>query len=125
MVSCHGHCRGNSYTDTAWINKTIASEPSWEAIPASAPTWPGDGYPRDGCTAINAAGDWVTYELGDTDSIVGFWGYNHDTNTWYQPGAANTPADRWAPDWAYDPDTNLCYVTGGPRLWWYITRLCV
>ena len=69
--------------------------------------------PANGCTALNAAGNWVTYEFGDTTSIFGFWGYNIDTNTWFQPAPTGLPADRWAPDWAYDPVTNLCYVTGG------------
>jgi 5'-nucleotidase / UDP-sugar diphosphatase len=104
---------GNGYDNQAVITHTISTIPSWEQIPASAPSWAGVGYPRDGCTAQNADGDWVTYLLGDTTSISGFWGYNHDTNTWYNPGAANTPANRWAPDWAYDAETNLCYVTGG------------
>ena len=104
---------GNGYSDESLINKTISTEPSWEAVPSSSPVWAGYGYPRDGCTARNAAGEWVTYLFGDTTSIFGFWGYNITTNTWFQPQAANTPADRWAPDWAYDPETNQCYVTGG------------
>lgn len=104
---------GNTYTDTAVINKTIGAVEGWTAIDASKPTWGGSGYPRDGCTAQNAAGEWVTYEIGDVSAIFGFWGYNHDTNTWALVGADNTPADRWAPDWAYDADENLCYLTGG------------
>ena len=104
---------GNGFTDSATITKTVTTEPHWEAIPASAPSWPGYGYPRDGCTALNAASQWVTYQFGDTTSYFGFWGYNHATNTWFQPNPTGTPADRWAPDWAYDPETNLCYVTGG------------
>ncbi len=104
---------GNGYTDSALVEKIVETQPSWETIPASAPTWPGYGYPRDACTALNAAGQWVTYEFGDTTSIFGFWGYNHTTNTWSQPAPTGLPADRWAPDWAYDPVTNLCYVTGG------------
>ncbi len=104
---------GNGYYDISTLTKHIIDIPGWEAVPNSAPTWAGVGYPRDGCTAMNAAGEWVTYELGDTSGIFGFWGYNLDTNLWFQVGAANTPADRWAPDWAYDPTTNLCYVTGG------------
>jgi len=104
---------GNGYADTSIITKTISDVPSWETVPASAPSWAGTGYPRDGCTARNATGEWVTYLFGDTSSIFGFWGYNLSTNTWFQPDAANTPADRWAPDWAYDSETNQCYVTGG------------
>jgi hypothetical protein len=104
---------GNGYADTATITKEIVNVPSFETVAASAPSWAGSGYPRDGCTAQNAAGEWVSYQIGDMSSYTGFWGYNTETNTWFQVGAANTPADRWAPDWAYDPDTNLCYVTGG------------
>jgi len=104
---------GNSYTDQSVISHTIAVLPSWEAVDGSAPSWAGGGYPRDGCTAQNAAGDWVTYLIGDMSGITGFWGYNHDTNTWALAGATGTPADRWAPDWAYDEATNLCYLTGG------------
>jgi len=103
---------GNGYSDPATITTNLSAG-GWGTVPASAPTWAGMGYPRDGCSALNAAGEWVTYLFGDTSGIFGFWGYNHDTNSWFQPGAANTPADRWAPDWAYDEATNLCYVTGG------------
>ncbi len=104
---------GNGYEDTATITKEIVNVPSFETVPASAPTWAGTAYPRDGCTAMNSDGDWVSYQIGDMSSYTGFWGYNTDTNTWYQPAPSNLPADRWAPDWAYDPSTNLCYVTGG------------
>ncbi len=104
---------GNGYSDYSIITKTITAGGGWASVPASAPSWAGGGYTGDGCTAQNAAGQWVTYVIGDMAGFVGFWGYNHDTNAWFQPGAANTPADRWAPDWAYDPQTNLCYLTGG------------
>ncbi len=105
---------GNGYYDNATVTYTIDAQPEWQMVSDSAPGWAGGGYPVDGCTARNAAGDLVTYIIGDTaGSINGFNGYNHDTNSWFDPGATNTPANRWAPDWAYDADTNLCYVTGG------------
>ena len=105
---------GNGFSDVSTLTTSL-SPGGWAAIAGSAPSWAGMGYPRDGCSAMNAAGEWVTYLLGDMSGTgpVGFWGYNHATNSWFQPGAANTPADRWAPDWAYDEATNLCYVTGG------------
>jgi hypothetical protein len=104
---------GNGYTDLSTITKTILGEiVGWESVPNSAPAWAGAGYPVDGCTAMNGAGEWVTYLIGDQSGYTGFWGYNHNTNTWYQPAGA-APADRWAPDWAYDDATNLCYMTGG------------
>ena len=106
---------GNGYSDSSTITKTIYTDPFyWPSVEDSAPAWGGGGYPRDGCTAQNAAGDWVTYLISDTTGIPGgLWGYHHATNTWFDPGAANTPAGRWAPDWAYDAETNLCYLTGG------------
>ncbi len=104
---------GNGFADSAVITKTITAGGNWATVPSSAPSWAGIGYPGDGCTALNASGEWVTYILGDVSGITGFWGYNLDTNTWFQPSASNTPADRWAPDWAYDDENNICYVTGG------------
>jgi hypothetical protein len=95
------------------VTTTAASTGSWSSVPSSAPGWAGSGYPCDSCTAQNAAGHWVTYLLGDTTIFSGFWGYDHNTNTWFNPGASGTPGNRWAPDWAYDPETNRCYVTGG------------
>jgi hypothetical protein len=104
---------GNGYSDDSTINKTILGEiAGWASVPNSAPGWAGFAYPVDGCAAMNAAGEWVTYIIGDQSGIAGFWGYNHNTNTWFQPAGA-APADRWAPDWAYDEETNLCYMTGG------------
>jgi hypothetical protein len=86
----------------------------WNTVAASAPpSWNGNGYPCSGCTARNAASQWVTYLIGDQATIGGFWGYNHATNTWFNPGATGTPTDRWAPGWAYDAATNRCYLTGG------------
>lgn len=98
---------------SCFMSPAASTALAWQAVPDSAPAWAGNGFPHDGCTAQNAAGEWVTYVIGDTSSLVNFWAYNHDDNIWYMPGAANTPADRWAPGWAYDPDTNLCYLTGG------------
>jgi len=107
---------GNSSSDVTTINSGVVTH-ELVSVGSSAPTWAGAGHPVDGCTAQNAGGEWVTYLIGDTNStygtLVGFWGYNHDTNSWFEPSATGIPADRWAPDWAYDPDNNLCYLTGG------------
>ncbi len=106
---------GNGYTDSAVIEKTVTTGGDWDTVPNSAPTWAGNGYLSDGCTARERSGQAVTYLIGDMSGTgpVGFWGYNHATNAWFQPGPTGTPADRWAPDWAYNPATNLCYLTGG------------
>ncbi len=103
---------GNGYTDSAILDKLITSG-GWSPVAASAPAWEGSGYPGDGCTAMNAAGQWVTYIIGDQSQIGGFWGYNHSINTWFDPSATGTPGDRWSPEWAYDSEANLCYLTGG------------
>jgi len=106
---------GNTYSDTATLDKIVDVGwiPTWGTVTSSAPSWAGTGYPCDGCTAQNASGEWVTYIIGDQSGITGFWGYNQDTNAWFNPGSTGTPTDRWAPDWAYDSATNLCYLTGG------------
>lgn len=105
---------GNGYHSSAVITKTVFTDPIyWNSVNDSAPPWGTGAYPRDGCTAQNSAGDWITYMIGDTSGFSGFWGYNHVTNTWFEPAPAGLPADRWAPDWAYDASTNLCYLTGG------------
>jgi hypothetical protein len=93
---------------------SIPAGGAWTTVAASAPpAWNGNGYPCSGCTAQNGAAQWVTYLIGDQATIAGFWGYNHATNAWFNPGAAGTPSNRWAPNWAYDPATNRCYLTGG------------
>lgn len=106
---------GNGYSDVANAIYTVTDVGGWTQVPASAPSWAGNGYVVDGCTATNSSGELVTYLIGDMSGTgpVGFWGYNHVTNAWTQPAPTNLPADRWAPDWAYDPATNLCYMTGG------------
>lgn len=108
--------RASAYSDTAVFTKPLVSEPFWTSVPNSKPAWGGSGFPHDGCTAQNADGQWVTYLIGDLysgSSLNGFMAYNHATNTWFAPGAANTPAQRYAAAWVYDSESNLCYLTGG------------
>lgn len=102
-------------TDSQVITTTATAGGTWITVSSSAPSWAGSGYPCRGCTARNASGQWNTYLIGDTagDGPLGFWAYNHSTNVWSQPAPSGLPADRWSPGWAYDPDTNLCYMTGG------------
>jgi len=105
---------GNAATDSTNLTSEIATH-TFESVPSSAPVWAGTGHPVDGCTARDASGHWVTYVLGDAagSALAGLWAYDHDANSWFQPSTTGTPDDRWAPDWAYDPDSNLCYLTGG------------
>ncbi|HNQ77668.1 MAG TPA: putative Ig domain-containing protein [Acidobacteriota bacterium] len=107
--------QANAATSDSATFTTSAGIEFWHTIPSSSPSWLGAGYPCRGCTARNASGQWNTYIIGDTSGSgpVGFWAYNHSTNVWSQPGPSGLPADRWSPGWAYDPDTNLCYMTGG------------
>ena len=103
---------GSSGSDVTTITSDVATH-ELVSIGLSAPTWAGVGHPVDACTAQNAGNEWVTYLIGDTNgTLIGFWGYNHDTNSWFEPTTTGTPTDRWAPDWAYDPGSNLCYLTG-------------
>ncbi len=104
-------------TDSATFT-TSAGLGFWHTVTSSSPSWLGAGYPCRGCTARNASGQWNTYIIGDTSGTgpVGFWAYNHATNTWSQPAPSGLPADRWSPGWAYDSATNLCYMTGGANV---------
>jgi len=102
--------------DSLVLTTTALSGGTWNTVASSAPSWSASGYPCRGCTARNSSGQWVTYLIGDTTGgtkAVGFWGYNHATNTWSQPAPSGLPSDRWSPGWAYDSVTNLCYMTGG------------
>ncbi len=108
--------RASAQSATASFDKATDPLSTWEAAPDSNPGGSGGRFPGDGCTAQNAAGQWVTYIIGDAynpNTLTGFVGYNHAANTWAQVGATNTPAERYQPDWAYDAETNLCYLTGG------------
>jgi len=108
--------RATAHSATTFFVKLAEPVSTWVATPGSNPNGSGGRFPGDGCTAKNAAGQWVTYIIGDVynaSDLTGFVGYNHTANTWAQMGADNTPAERYQPDWAYDADANLCYLTGG------------
>ena len=103
-------------SDTMVIEKHVTKFEGWEFTGDTDP-WGGGAYPRSGCTAQNAAGDWVTFFYGDaTGTMTGLWGYNHTQGgfTQYTPGGTPPPySGIWAPAWAYDAANNLCYMTGG------------
>ena len=102
-------------TWTATIVKTVLGTGGWTSRPNSAPAWTGSRGVGDGCAALNAEGQTVTYVIGgdETAQPGGLWAYHHDTNTWFQPNPGDPPDPRSEAEWAYDPETNLCYLTGG------------
>ena len=84
----------------------------WNSIPFSAPPF-GRNHARSGCQVDN-----VVYIYGDasTEGFAGLWMYDMDANTWSEvtPGGASPLHDGiWAPAWAFDPEEQLCYLTGG------------
>ncbi len=104
---------GNGRSNIATLSATTG-EMRVLSVPNSAPPWRGEGIPGDGCTALNDQGHWVTWIIGDgwTTGFSGLWRYDHTTADWINPTLAG-PTDRYHPEWAYDPDSNLCYLTGG------------
>ncbi len=85
---------------------------TWTEVAGSAPPF-GNNYARSGCTYGN-----TVYMYGDAavGTFTGLWSYNMDTNTWAAMTPAGTPPVQtsiWAPAWVSDPDTGLCYMTGG------------
>ena len=121
-ITASGNGRSNS--------SVITAEPgpmSVISVPNSNPPWEGEIFTTDGCTALNDQDQWVTWVLAEypQTGFPGLWGYNHETGSWVNP-PVGTPPIRYDPDWAYDPDANLCYLTGGieqpshqflPELW--------
>jgi N-acetylneuraminic acid mutarotase len=83
---------------------------AWSSVAGSAPAW-GESLPRSGCQ-VNSR----VYMYGDTFAYTGLVYYDMAANQWVQvAGAANPPPldAIWAPAWVYDPEANLCYLTGG------------
>ncbi len=100
------------YGDNADVRNYNPETETWTVVAGSAPSF-GINYARSGCQAGN-----TVYVYGDTatSGFTGLWSYNMDSNTWtsLSPGGTG-PATTgiWAPAWVYDPDDNLCYLTGG------------
>jgi uncharacterized repeat protein (TIGR01451 family) len=89
----HAVGRATAQSATATFVKPTEPASTWVAAPNSHPGGSGGRFPGDGCTAQNAAGEWVTYIIGDIynpSALTGFVGYNHAANTWAQVGATNT-----------------------------------
>ncbi len=85
---------------------------SWTVVPSSAPPF-GQNYARSGCQYGNKV-----FMYGDTTTagFTGLWSYNMETNVWTAETPAGEPPSLtgiWAPAWVSDPETHLCYLTGG------------
>jgi len=96
---------------------TITGEPksmSVISIPGSNPPWEGEPFSTDGCTALNDQDQWVTWVVNEypQTGLTGLWGYNHETGNWVNP-PVGAPPIRYGSEWAYDPASNLCYLSGG------------
>jgi len=104
---------GNGRSDVMTMT-TGTGDTRFYTVPGSTPPWRGLANFGDGCTALNDQGHWVTWILHDgfTPGFSGLWGYDHTAVLWTNPSVSR-PTDRFGPDWAYDPDSNLCYLTGG------------
>lgn len=101
------------YGGSAEVNYYDPNIGSWTNVPASAPPWGAASYPRSGCQM----GDKV-YLYGDAATVgfTGLWSYNMATNTWAQETPSGTPPPYtgiWSPSWVADPESGLCYMTGG------------
>ena len=86
----------------------------WSVVAGSAPPF-GVNYARSGCqhgSKVFIYGDTTTAGFGTTR----LWSYDMATNTWTNEapsGTPPTPTGLWAPAWVHDPDSGLCYLTGG------------
>jgi len=84
---------------------------SWTVV-GTPPTFTGN-YAHSGCQAGSKV-----YIYGDTSTtgFTGLWSYDMATTTWAQEtptGDAPLYTGIWAPAWAYDAETGVCYLTGG------------
>ncbi len=85
----------------------------WVSVPSSAPPWGLSSYPRSGCQMGNEV---FLYGDASTPGFTGLWSYNMATNTWTQETPSGTPPPYtgiWSPSWVADPESGLCYMTGG------------
>jgi hypothetical protein len=90
---------------------------TWSTVAGSAPPF-GVNYARSGCHPYDSAVANKVFVYGDTATagFTGLWSYNMDTNVWTNESPTGTPPPQtgiWAPAWAYDPEADLCYMTGG------------
>jgi hypothetical protein len=109
---------GRVWSITGWGSsdatnvRTYSPATGWNSVPFSAPPF-GRNNAYSGCQV-----DQIVYMYGDASTVGfgGLWMYDMDANTWSQvtPGGVPPLHDGiWASAWAYDPEEELCYLTGG------------
>jgi subtilisin family serine protease len=87
---------------------------TWTTVPTSAPPF-GANYARSGCQTQATV---IVYGDATTPGFAGLWSYDVNSNSWHHLSPTGTPPPDdgiWAPAWVYDPEDNLCYLTGGAR----------
>ncbi|MGD8435886.1 MAG: M4 family metallopeptidase, partial [Syntrophobacterales bacterium] len=90
----------NPITDT-WTR--LADQPS-----------PTVEYPVDGVLGYDGSGNPMIYIFPDTTSAqTNIMAYDINSNSWSTVPLSGGFTARWAADIAYDPDNNLCYISGG------------
>ncbi len=99
------------YGANANVRRYDPATETWTSV-GTPPSF-GNNYARSGCQAGSAV-----YVYGDaaTGTFTGLWSYDMATTSWAQETPAGTaPATPgiWAPAWAHDAETGLCYLTGG------------
>jgi hypothetical protein len=85
---------------------------TWQSIANSAPPF-GLNYARSGC---QVGGVVYLYGDGGTAEFSGLWKYDMDANSWSQVTPSGAPPAQdgiWGPAWVFDPEDQLCYLTGG------------
>jgi hypothetical protein len=100
------------YGGNANVHNYDPSFGMWRSIPNSAPPF-GLSYARSGC---QVGGDVYLYGDGGTVGFSGLWKYDMDANVWSQVTPSGVPPAQdgiWGPAWAFDPDDQVCYLTGG------------
>jgi hypothetical protein len=98
--------------DDANVHTYDPSTNVWTVLPTSAPPF-GANHARSGCQFADRV-----YVYGDavTPDFVGLWAYHMGSNEWRHLAPFGTPPPHngiWAPTWAYDSESGLCYLTGG------------
>jgi hypothetical protein len=100
--------------DAKGVSYYVPGSHEWFEVSDSTPKF-GDSFARSGCQV----GEKV-YIYGDTFTpwFKGLWSYNMATNTWTREEPAGIRPTRqgiYAPAWVADPETGMCYLTGGAK----------